>query len=121
MTVCERSDNILKERGMSRRKLAERAGIPPSSLQSALSRNSGLSLDMLHPISKVLEVPIEFLMADDQAEQTSDPEELVYKRYVINQICDRCIHLNEFGLQKVLERIDELAQLNKYTYTIKKE
>ena len=62
MTVCERIDNILKERGMSRRKLAERAGIPPSSLQSALSRNSGLSLDMLHPISKVLEVPIEFLM-----------------------------------------------------------
>lgn len=29
MTVCERIDNILKERGMSRRKLAERAGIPP--------------------------------------------------------------------------------------------
>ena len=53
MTPCERIDNILKSRNMSRRKLAIQAGIAPSSLQSAMERNGTLSLDMLFPISDI--------------------------------------------------------------------
>ena len=56
MTVCEYIDSILKERGMSRRKLAISAGISPSSLQSAFERNKNLSYDMLLPILEVLKI-----------------------------------------------------------------
>ena len=54
MTICEYIDSILKDREISRRKLAIAAGISPSSLQSALQRNGKLSLDMLVPIVRVL-------------------------------------------------------------------
>lgn len=54
MTICERIDEMIRDRGISRRQLALRAGIPPSTLQSAMQRNKGLSLDMLYPIAKVL-------------------------------------------------------------------
>lgn len=55
---------------MSRRKLAEMAGISPSSLQSAMTRNTGLSLDMLLPISDALGVPVESL---DEMEESQNP------------------------------------------------
>ena len=54
MTICEYIDSIIKERGISRRKLAISAGISPPSLQSAFARNTKMSLDMLIPIAKVL-------------------------------------------------------------------
>ena len=57
MTICEYIDSVLKEKGISRRKLAISAGISPSSLQSAFERNSKLSLDMLLPIMEVLNLP----------------------------------------------------------------
>ena len=84
MTVCERIDNILKERGMSRRKLAEQAGISPSSLQSALSRNTGLSLDMLMPISDVLGLSAQFLNGiEEQPEPTQEELQVTQlKRYI---------------------------------------
>ena len=55
-TVCERIDRLIKERTLSRRRLALQAGISPSSFQSAMQRNNGLSLDMLIPISQALNV-----------------------------------------------------------------
>ena len=61
MTVCERIDALLREKNMSRRQLAIKAGIAPSSLQSAMQRNTTISLDMLFPISEVLNVDVEFL------------------------------------------------------------
>ena len=117
MTVCERIDAILKKRGMSRRKLAERAGIPPSSLQSALSRNTGLSLDMLLPISDVLEMSAEYL--DTGVERAPDPTDdeiqAAYDALGLDQKIEIAVKgLNELGLQKVLERIDELLDVPKY-------
>lgn len=70
MSVCERIDAILEERGMSRRTLAEMSGIPPSSLQSAMERNTGLFLDMLLPISDALGVSVESL---DGTEESQNP------------------------------------------------
>lgn len=57
MTICEYIDSIIKERGISRRKLAISAGIAPPSLQSAFARNTTLSLDMLLPILDFLGLP----------------------------------------------------------------
>jgi len=61
MTICERIDSILKEKGMSRRKLAIKAGISPSSFQTAMQRNTSLSLDMILPIADVLGVSVGYL------------------------------------------------------------
>ena len=70
MTDCERVDSILQVNGMSRRRLAIKAGIPPSSLQSAMARNGALSLDMLVPISKVPGVSIAYLTdSENEIEQ----------------------------------------------------
>lgn len=61
MTMCERVDSILQARGMSRRKLAIEAHIPPSSFQSAMARNGDLPVDMLFRVSDVLNVSVYFL------------------------------------------------------------
>lgn len=116
MTVCERINTILKERGMSRRKLAERAGIPPSSLQSALSRNTGLSLDMLLPISDVLGVSPEFLSGIEEIPSpTKEEAQAIYDNFELDEKIRMAIGgLNNLGLQKVLDRIDELLEVPKY-------
>ena len=63
MAVADRIDTILQERGVSRRQLAIKAGIPPSSLQSALERGHNITLDMLQKIADALGVPV-FLLYD---------------------------------------------------------
>lgn len=116
MTVCERIDSVLKERGMSRRKLAERANIPPSSLQSALSRNTGLSLDMLLPISDVLGLSVEFLSGvEEPPKLTPDEVQAMYDDFSLDEKIRLSIDgLNNLGLQKVLDRINELLEVPKY-------
>ena len=47
MTMTEKIDSIIQSKKMSRRQLAIKAGIPPSSLQSAMERGKNLSLEML--------------------------------------------------------------------------
>lgn len=71
MTVCERIDRELKRRNLSRRQLAIMAGIPPSSLQSAMQRNGNLSLDMVFKIADALEIPAPSLL-DNSSERAAD-------------------------------------------------
>lgn len=116
MTPCERIDSILKERGMSRRKLAIQAGVPMGTLQCALARNGNLSLDLLLPISDVLGVSVQYLSGADELPQMT-PEELQEQWNMMS--IDEKIRifldgLNENGKKKVLERLEELAELPKY-------
>lgn len=69
MTICEYIDSELKLRGKSRRWLALRAGIPPSSLQSAFQRNTYLSLEMLIRIVCALELDGEVVAQCDGGER----------------------------------------------------
>ncbi len=62
MTVVERIDSIIQARKLSRRQLAIKAGIPPSSLQSAMERGKNLSLGMIEKIAKALDVKIDELL-----------------------------------------------------------
>lgn len=62
MTIVDKIDSILKERNMSRRQLAKLAGIPTSSLQSAMERGKNISVDMLYKIADALNVPIVSLL-----------------------------------------------------------
>jgi lambda repressor-like predicted transcriptional regulator len=52
MTVAQKIDNILKSKGMSRRQLAIKAKIAPSSLQSAMERGDDsfaiINIDLGH-------------------------------------------------------------------------
>lgn len=117
MTVCEMIDAILKEKNMSRRQLAIAAGIPPSSLQSALSRNNGLSLDMLLPISDVLDIDVPELdtgkkfpgwCADIEkvVNESLDPKEVRAQEILYA--------LNDAGKDKWIEYGEDLLEMPKY-------
>ena len=135
MTTCEKIDSILSEKGMSRRQLSIKAGIPPSSLQSALSRNKGLSLDMLFPISEVLKLDVEELVSNSLDSLDEPPE--VKKKFayfdkrefllnsmldIVNKIGDKDIAslisffqaLNPAGQRVAVKRVEELTEIPKY-------
>lgn len=147
MTVCERIDGILKNRGISRRKLALSAGISPSSFQTAMARNTTISYDMLIPISNVLQVPVHELMgyslkydtpenrtiveagfkaafskggAADVSKWVSVPFEQVYaeqQAYLESRMKQAFSALNETGQKVACERVEELAEMPKYRRT----
>lgn len=144
MTVCERIDGILKERKVSRRKLALMAGISPSSFQTAMSRNTTISYDMLIPISRVLKVPIYELMGysleydtpenraiaeigfdatfgKDGAANVLEWEEVPLDRVhaeqqarLENRMKQAFLSLNEVGQKVACERVEELAKIDDY-------
>lgn len=62
MNVVERIDKILSDKTMSRRELAKKAGIPASTLQSAMQRGKNISYEMLQKIADALDVDINYLM-----------------------------------------------------------
>lgn len=115
MTTCERIDSILKERGISRRKLALAAGISPSSFQTAMARNTTLSLDMLFPISDVLNISVEKLAGWEQElspiQEMSDYD--VFNAAVSN-ITHALMKLNKDGIDVAVERVEELTEIPKY-------
>lgn len=68
MTTAERIDEHIKDVGLSRREFALMASIPPSSLQSAIERNKGVSLDMLCKITKALNSRLYEILGDKERE-----------------------------------------------------
>lgn len=62
MDIYEKIDRLLDSSGISRRQLAIKACIPPSMLQTALSRKKGLSLLNIQKIANVLGVPVHQLL-----------------------------------------------------------
>ena len=71
MTSAEKIDLIIKEKGLSRRKVAIMAGIPPSTLQSALERNRNIATEMLEKIAHALDVPFFSLMVPSMRDDTA--------------------------------------------------
>lgn len=76
MTGTERIDAELKKRGLSRRGFAIKAGIPPSSFQSAMERNDGFSFGMLVKIATALDMDIDGLIAIIQGSEHSETNEM---------------------------------------------
>jgi transcriptional regulator with XRE-family HTH domain len=62
MDVYDRIDRLIKEKGVSRRKAAQMAGIPPATLNTALSRKKGLSASAVSSLAKALDVDATFLL-----------------------------------------------------------
>lgn len=122
MTTCERIDSILKERGISRRKLALAAGISPSSFQTAMARNTTLSLDMLFPISDVLNISVEQLAGWEQ-ELSPIQEMSAYDMFnaAVSSITHALMKLNSDGIDVAVERVEELTEIPKYKRPEKQE
>jgi transcriptional regulator with XRE-family HTH domain len=101
---------------MSRRRLASEAHVSPSTLQCALARGGDLSLDLLLPISNVLNVSVEYLSgADEPPEMTADELQARWDDMPVDdKIRYYLAGLNTYGKLKVLERLEELAELPKY-------
>lgn len=74
MNVVERIDKILSDKTISRRELAKRAGIPASTLQSAMQRGKNISYEMLQKIADALDVDTSYLM---NGANDFDPENFI--------------------------------------------
>lgn len=64
MDIYERIDVIAKEKGMSRSALARKTGLSPSTLNSAITRKSGLSVNAFVSIASALGVTMDYLYKD---------------------------------------------------------
>ena len=68
MDVYDRIDEALQKMGMSRRRLAMRAELSPSTLNSAFIRRSGLSVEAVATIAHVLDVDANYLLNGERLE-----------------------------------------------------
>ena len=136
MTICERIDSILKEKGISRRKLAIKAGISPSSFQTAMQRNTSLSLDMILPIADVLGVSVGYLYSGDDKIGMNNPfwkytigSEVwnngfietsfddVYRKqqaYLAERMRQAFNELNEEGQLEACKRVEQMSDTKEY-------
>lgn len=131
MTVIERIDALLKERGMSRRRLAKDANIPPSTLQSAMERGKNISVDMLSQIADALDVSLFFLTYGRNITENDVEEYLRYEkesiaekrgqRRILEKMEAALNALNEEGQQVAVERVEELTDIPKYQKAKKSE
>lgn len=118
-TTSELIDAILKERGLSRRKLAIKAGIPPSSFQSAMERGENFSFKMLMKIAAALNVEwLELVPEGQRAGMVIEhirkklrDEKPVTPKDRVEAAFER---LSPEGQQAAAERLEELALLEKY-------
>lgn len=129
VTTCERIDSLLKSHNISRRKLAIEAGISPSSFQSAMERNSGLSFDMLFRISVSWNIPLGSLIGEDMMNDKDTRlllsaagidmlrkyKELGYDFSDLEAVLVGLFNrLNDDGKNKALDTVADLAEIPKY-------
>ena len=62
MSPADKIDAIIKAQGLSRRQVAIKANIPPSTFQSAMERKKNMSTDMLKKIAQALNVSLTDLL-----------------------------------------------------------
>lgn len=71
MDAFERIDSWLNENHMSRRQLAIKAGIPPSTFQSAMERRNKMSDRMLRAIAPIMGTTVDALITEYDLETPS--------------------------------------------------
>lgn len=58
LSISDRIDELIKKRGWSRRQLAIKANIPPSSFQSAMERGNKFTMEMLQAVADAFEMSL---------------------------------------------------------------
>lgn len=119
MDMYDRIEQILRERGLSRRQLAKLAGIPPTTLQSALERRKNLTVEMAISLATALNIDVNWLING----YTLDERRQAMVDYAKNrrvevqaekQILDGLQLLNAEGKKKIADYIDDLIKSGKY-------
>lgn len=117
--MYDRIEQILRERGLSRRQLAKLAGIPPTTLQSALERRKNLTVEMAISLATALNIDVNWLING----YTLDERRQAMVDYAKNrrvevqaekQILDGLQLLNAEGKKKIADYIDDLIKSGKY-------
>ena len=123
----DRLDLILKERGISRRKLALAVGILPGTMSTAFMRRSGLSSADVLKIAEYLGVSPYYLEGQEGPEASDDGgafERWDYgmtnvKGYKEEQRHKRILtaydKLNGLGQAEAVKRVEELTEIPRYT------
>lgn len=124
MDMYDRIDELLKEKNISRRKLAIMAGVPPTTLQSAFSRKTvNLSHDTIKKIADALGVPVADLAGwsyfDELYPGMADEVKLleqISSRYGSEapKLLDVYSHLNSEGKAKAFDAVSDLSLIPKY-------
>ena len=124
-------DDLLVARGISRRKLALAAGIPPSTLQSAIEKEAqSFSIENMKKIAKVLDVPWWLfanydVLTDEGIEvepgllATDSKTVEIYQnkeRYsaLEKSLLDGFHLLNNAGQAEAVKRVQELGEIPRY-------
>lgn len=117
----ERLDAILKERGISRRKLALAVGIKEGTMSTAFMRRSGLSSGDLLRIARYLGVNplyLEGLSDNLSMEDYEDHVEFALENsdeVRLEMIHAAYEHLNTSGRIEAVKRVGELTEIPRYT------
>ena len=126
----DRLNEILKEKHISRRKLAMAVGIPESTMSTAFSRQSGLSPEAVKKIADFLGVSYEYL----QGWNSIEDETKLYMKYFFpehdnsfslslaliddltkGRLINAYGKLNRAGQMEAVKRIEELTEIPRYT------
>ena len=122
----DRLDLILKERGISRRKLALAVGILPGTMSTAFMRRSGLSSADVLKIAEYLGVSPYYLEGQEGPEASDDGGALerwdygmmYVKGYKEEQRHKRILtaydKLNGLGQAEAVKRVEELTEIPRY-------
>ena len=122
----DRLDAILKERKISRRKLALAVGIKEGTMSTAFMRRSGLSPDQVRRIADYLGVnyyylegwDLEYAVIDNGFEQAVFVKDGIRKsvgsenrKAYLEKAFDK---LNDIGQTEAVKRIEELTEIPRY-------
>ncbi len=112
MYFFEILQNIMNERNLKVSDISKMTDIPDSTLRSIINRkNKTVALDVAFKISKGLNIPIEKLN-DENICSNKNINQLDNKLNKLNYYFNK---LNSVGQEKAIERVEELAQISKYT------
>lgn len=113
MSISEKIDNLLKDRNMSRRQLAIKAGISPSTLQSAMERGKNFSIEMLQKIAEALSLSFHefyiYLFLDAPFEQAIEFMKITNNMYSALEIIAKDEHLPKATRELVKENLPNPA------------
>ena len=116
----DRLNRLLKERGISRRKLALAVGIPESTMSPAFMRRSGLSSADVIKIANYLGVDPAYLEGFDFDAAMRGLDEYVElaisaaDRQFEEQVIESMRKLNTLGKTEAVKRVEELTEIPRY-------
>lgn len=116
MGVGMRLKNILRDKGITIKQLAEITGISVNTLYSITKRDSERVDDViLQRIAAALGVPVQELISDWEAVDKEEFKRVfIYGEGIKDRIDAALDRLNDEGQEKAAERVEELTEIPKY-------